>query len=173
MNLAQKIKQARERAGMTQKEAACSMGISQQAYSQYESGRRVPKAETLGRIALALGITTDELFDAEDLPPQDMLSFLAGMAAQSETELKSSLTQNIEEDVHRAQLVADQLSTSLHPSCTEQLLSAFMRLNQEGQKKAVERVQELAEVPRYCVNATDQGQLRPAGTEADKDSTHE
>ena len=77
MTLAEKIKQIREKKGMTQKEVASLMGISQQAYGQYESGGRVPKTETVTRIAEALGVdyyTLDsESFATDKLSPTFVL----------------------------------------------------------------------------------------------------
>lgn len=55
----------------------------------------------------------------------------------------------------------------------QRLTKAFCMLNREGQKKAVERVQELTEIPRYRAESPAQGQQQPAGPEADKDPTHE
>ena len=77
VTLAEKIKQIREKKGMTQKEVASLMGISQQAYGQYESGGRVPKTETVTRIAEALGVdyyTLDsESFATDKLSPTFVL----------------------------------------------------------------------------------------------------
>ena len=50
---------------MTQKEVASAMGISQQAYSQYESGNRRPKIDTIIRIADALCVDIDSFIGAE------------------------------------------------------------------------------------------------------------
>lgn len=66
MTLAEKIKLARTKSGMTQKEVASRMEISQQAYGQYESGKREPKPETIARIANALGVTRYELENPRD-----------------------------------------------------------------------------------------------------------
>lgn len=165
MNLAQRIKQAREKAGKTQAEVAGLMGISQQAYSQYESGRRVPKPETIGRIAYALGIIPEELLGSTDFPSQDSMSILAGMGLQAVSEYHSTA-------MNQLQLFAEA-AAKVVPAPQEVLLAAFDQLNREGQKKAVERVQELTEIPRYRAESPAQGQQQPAGPEADKDPTHE
>lgn len=52
------------------------------------------------------------------------------------------------------------------------LTKAFYMLNREGQRKAVERVQELTEIPRYRASVSEQGQ-QPAGPESDKDPDNE
>jgi len=50
---------ARERAGLTQRELAARAGTSAAAICQYESGRRVPRVDTLERIVSALGARLD------------------------------------------------------------------------------------------------------------------
>lgn len=44
-----------------QKSIADALGIPRSTYSGYESGKREPNFETLKRIALFLGVSTDEL----------------------------------------------------------------------------------------------------------------
>jgi len=56
MTIAERIRAARKAAGLTQKELGERMGVSSVAVTQYESGKRIPKVDTLQRIADALGI---------------------------------------------------------------------------------------------------------------------
>lgn len=46
---------------LQQKSIADALGIPRSTYSGYESGKREPNFETLKRIALFLGVSTDEL----------------------------------------------------------------------------------------------------------------
>ena len=57
MNTGERIKTARKQAGLTQKELGEALGVSFQAVAQWETGRRVPKVETLQRIGEALGVS--------------------------------------------------------------------------------------------------------------------
>lgn len=63
MSTGKKIKQARKRAGMTQKELGKKLGISQAAVGQFEKENSSPKLVTLQRIAVALNVNIDELVD--------------------------------------------------------------------------------------------------------------
>lgn len=45
------IRQARERAGLTQAAAAEALDVSQPQWAQWESGARTPRLDTLARIA--------------------------------------------------------------------------------------------------------------------------
>lgn len=59
------IKEARKKAGMTQKELAKKLGIAYQTLAQWENNLRNPKMETLYRIAAALGVDWTELVPEE------------------------------------------------------------------------------------------------------------
>ena len=56
LTIGERIKQCRLERGMTQKDLAERMGISPICISQYETGKRVPKIETIDRIASAIGV---------------------------------------------------------------------------------------------------------------------
>jgi len=61
MNTGEKIKQAREKAGMTQAELAKKLNVTQAMISAYEKNKRNPKPETIKKIADALQIYPAEL----------------------------------------------------------------------------------------------------------------
>ena len=42
-----------------------------------------------------------------------------------------------------------ELEDTYYPGITKDLIRAFLLLNDEGQQKAVERVEELTEIPKY------------------------
>lgn len=113
---AQLIREARLRAGLTQKELAAKLGLkSYQSITQWENGKRNPKFETLVDIDNALG-------------------------------------SNIVGEL----IVFDPIWEKLSKK-EQALLSAFDVLNDEGQDRAVERVEELGEIPKY------QKPVRPFG----------
>lgn len=53
--------QYRAKNGMTQTELAKKLSISQNAVSQYESGKRTPTVNRLAQMAAALDCTVDEI----------------------------------------------------------------------------------------------------------------
>lgn len=84
MTVASRIKEARTRKGITQKELGDILGVSQATVQQYESSKRnPPKLGTLRRIANALDVEVSSLlgddairqvpFDAFDAPNADPL----------------------------------------------------------------------------------------------------
>lgn len=61
MTTGQRIKDARKRAGLTQKELGERLGIAYQTLAQWENDLRKPKHETLQRIADALDVAIIDL----------------------------------------------------------------------------------------------------------------
>jgi len=68
MTTGERIKAAREKAGLTQAELGDRIGATSQTIAQWETNRRNPKYETLRRIASALGVSWLELagLDCQD-----------------------------------------------------------------------------------------------------------
>lgn len=129
MTIGEKIKKARTDAKMTQKELAEKCGMADSAIRKYESGKVVPKLDTIAKIARAMGLYAGDLVDA-------------GQWGQ-------------------VQQGADSETASAAES---QLLSHFRTLNDNGQTVAVERVQELAQIPAYQRRA-DTAQSVPGGAD--------
>jgi len=61
--LLRKLKSLRKELGLTQNALGLKLGISKQALSGYESGRRTPDAEMLIKMADLFEISVDELLD--------------------------------------------------------------------------------------------------------------
>jgi len=60
--------------GLTQKELASMVGLNQAQVHRYEKGAAEPSMSALKRLALALGVTTDELvFEDDERGPDDEL----------------------------------------------------------------------------------------------------
>ena len=59
------FKYQRKKAGLTQMEAAKSLGVSDAAVAQWETGETMPNAKRLPEIAKLYGCTVDELLKEE------------------------------------------------------------------------------------------------------------
>lgn len=66
MELGERIKQARQKAHLSQEKVAELIGVSRQAVTKWESGQSAPNTENLFRLAEILGITVDQLIATED-----------------------------------------------------------------------------------------------------------
>lgn len=60
--MGEKIREFRERKGMSQKELAEALGLNQSAIALWETGRTEPTAFNIRRLADLLGVTPGELF---------------------------------------------------------------------------------------------------------------
>jgi Zn-dependent peptidase ImmA (M78 family)/transcriptional regulator with XRE-family HTH domain len=77
---AQKLREARERNGLTQEQVAQVLGVSQELVSLWETGRRVPSAFHLSRLVSLYGINSESLFDNRPLEyaSEDLFTFQEG-----------------------------------------------------------------------------------------------
>ena len=135
------LKQARKDAGLTQKQLGEKCGMADSAIRKYESGRVVPKLDTLQKLATALG--------------QDVSMFLPtkGEDASEYSRLEPYLTEDQKEELasldQELQREIEYDIETEHEDKRRRLLTAYYKLTQEGQDKAIERVEELAEIPKY------------------------
>lgn len=87
MRSSEKIKNARLQAGLTQKELAKRLGTSQQNIAQYETGKRVPKIETLQKIAKALKVSVNELRSDNEMMYEKLSADIADSMASFKKEI--------------------------------------------------------------------------------------
>lgn len=153
MTTGQLIKEARKRAGLTQKGLGERLGITYQTIAQWENDLRNPKLDTLQRIADALGVSFFDLLSKEERAIYER-------GVQEGTEGEEWLNNMI--DAFWKQEGYTFFDIEVH------LINAFSQLNDDGQKKAVERVKELAEIPRF--QRTTAPESTPPARE-DKDTT--
>jgi transcriptional regulator with XRE-family HTH domain len=112
MNLGDRIRQLREKCGLTQGQLATGSAVSQGYLSQLENGEvKNPSAAVLLRVAEAMQVNPDELFEAAGYPTvrmlrqmyqdyestidADLLRYLAGLSREKQRRLLS-LLQGIE-----------------------------------------------------------------------------
>lgn len=68
MTIAEALKRFRGRFGYTQSEIAERIGTIQQHYYKYESGRNIPSAEIIVKIAVAFNVSADYLLGLSNIP---------------------------------------------------------------------------------------------------------
>lgn len=141
MTVGEKISEERKNVGMTQKELGEKTGIDPSTIRKYESGRLNPKIGTLRKIADALGVPS------LDLMPEDLLD-----ANKVDDYVKEhNLNPNDVADCYSglANEAASRLGEALKDAKETALIRHFRNLNDNGQSVAVERVQELTQIPAY------------------------
>lgn len=113
------ISKARKAAGMTQQELANLMGLNRATISKYESGLIEPTSSQLEKMAEVLGVTIHKLLGIDDSV------FVGIREVDGETIF--------------------EVGGSPHLRIT----LALEQLNDDGQRVAASRVEELAEIPKY------------------------
>lgn len=137
MSIGSNIKDKRTQKGFTQKELGDRCGMADSAIRRYESDRGNPTIKTLQRIAEALVVDWTEL-----VPEEELGSKLWGGLAKTASYVTLSSEDNTPEQTDSAEV--QKLS-----STERTIISLFGELNESGQQKAIERVEELTEIPKY------------------------
>lgn len=129
MKFNERLRAIRKEKGLTQAELAEKAGIAVNSVRLYEAGARLPKLDTIARMAVAMGLTANDL--------------IAGQWGNFEGAFLSA--EEFQQDDREAQLIYH-----------------FRNLNDDGQSVAVDRVEELAQIPKYQ-RAQSAPQDAPAG----------
>ncbi|WP_369282189.1 helix-turn-helix domain-containing protein [Oscillibacter sp. GMB15532] len=125
MSTGSNIRKLRIKKGLTQKQLGDLCGMADSAIRRYESDRGNPTEKTLQRIASALGTSAAML-----TPP---LNYWVDEDGVEHTEFMY--------EIEPVELTKEELRSRLDKN--------YAKLNLDGQRKAVERVEELTEIPKY------------------------
>lgn len=130
MTIGENIRKYRKMQGLTQKELANLAGLNEVTIRSYELGKYKPKLETLRKISKALGVYIGSFIEdwsqfTQDEIGEDFLSY----ANSYDDFLKR---------IERQQKHEEKL-----------LLTAYRKLNSDGQQEARKRIKELTEIKRY------------------------
>lgn len=68
MKVAESLKRFRKNAKLTQEEVANVLGIKRPAYSRYETGQFVPRADDIVTLAQTYDVSTDYLLGLSEIP---------------------------------------------------------------------------------------------------------
>ena len=142
MTIGKRIRELRERTGLTQAELAMRLGVTPSAVGNYESGRSFPKEAVLYRMFGALGCEPNELF-------ADFFYGSGSFGGQILDDEEDTATNAI--DRHMEQYSAlDEHGRALVDACTDIELR---------------RVQSLqgAAIPKDCVQIAARGSKRNTG----------
>lgn len=176
MTIGERIKAARETAGMTQVELGEKVGVSGVAIMRYEKGQRQPRYDQLQRIAKALDVSVHTLVDWDAVDKEEFKElFIYGEAPNSDfaegqtgrpacfnkksisTRARDDRQKVLQEFVKKynelrsegAFIDMGSFTLDLPRIPQRRIATALGKLNEEGQQIAAERVEELTEIPRY------------------------
>lgn len=147
--LAKNLKYYRKLKKMTQAQLADAVNVSEMSIRRYETlgkGNREPGYKTILSLCEILGIR-----------PSDLV----------ETTKYSHVSNNLRESLQNATIIKTENKDF------EKLAVAFSKLNNSGQKKAVEQVNLLTKIPEYQKDTTDHLAVNAAHERTDIDVTDE
>lgn len=168
------IKTARKLLGLTQGELAAMAGVTKAAISRYEAGLRAPKVEHLRAIADALDVSVGFLEGYEDINSkkiydaistknatlvENLMGLDPGTVKFLSTEEENAFKQKLSEERETKERMLSRLKvifkfqfetlTESDVNEIDSLIRPFSKLNAEGRKKAIERIDELSEITKY------------------------
>lgn len=157
MTIGERIYYCRVENHMTQKQLAEKIGIDPSTLRKYESGRLNPKIGTLRKIADALGCDVADLDDSLSAGTNKMMEAVR-QVIESQIEVKE-LGNNLmmaaygTTDKDEAFTVVfsrwyKTLDTAEKDSVFD-TVKYLQKLNSDGKQVAAERVEELAQIPKY------------------------
>lgn len=136
-DIGEKIRYLRIQKNMTQKELGEKLGgIPQQQIGRWENGKSNPKLNTLQKIAVALSVNVNDLLESplDDSPLYKTFK----NANPSDYPIGKDFI-----NAQSAKQVDDWKQIDI------ELVKTFKKLNETGKAVAIERVEELTEIPRY------------------------
>ena len=151
MTIGERMREARQKRGWTQAVLGSKCNMADSAIRRYEADRGNPTIETLERIAGALGVSVSYLLGYEtefeiipgrlkivqvDDPNAENYAYNIEAADPEALEIGLRIFENA------------GVPTGAIPAIAR-IHSALDCLNASGQEKAVERVEELTEIPKY------------------------
>lgn len=153
--LGDRLRQARKDAKITQEALAASIGVKRSVISKYENGTIEPSISQLKKIAPVLGVSIAYLegysTETEEAIYKALLS-ADYSTIERITDLPKGVVQPLPADIRAAaEEYAQQILGAFDPnnSPVSKLIRLFYLLNETGQEKALERLEELSEIPRY------------------------
>lgn len=145
MKFGEQIKKAREAAQMTQEQLGAAIGVTGVTIMRYEKNQRQPRFEQLQAIAKALNIEFWELFDP--------------VIAKALEAIVDNNIKSVDEAIRKKYgIVGDFVVIEVESKDSSvnekdltiyKLLEQISKLNEEGEKVAIQRIEELTQLPKY------------------------
>lgn len=137
--------------GVTPTQAARDVGIAQPVVSQWKKRGSTPKAETVQKLAGYFGVSANYLLgqESERVVIPGRLKFVEINDPDSKF-MRYDIEASDPDALAYGLQILERAGVPVHAYTPQvHILSAMEKLNYDGQQKAVERVVELTEIPRY------------------------
>lgn len=136
------IRKARKKRKLTQEQLAQKCEMATITIRQYETGKRTPQAEQLAKIARALNVSVADLWGEDDgnfMLNKNVANFI----------VSANKAVLFVEDGEVTGIYATKDTDDISIDQLQRITVNFGELNEAGQKEAVIRISELAQIPKY------------------------
>lgn len=144
MTPGERIKQARKNAKLTQEELGRLVDVTGVSIMRYEKGERSPDYMTTCRLASALKLKIEDL-----------------MSEAAKGWYEAGYEEGYDFGYEKAVTGGEQSDFIIDLDMEIRLFRSLSCLNNTGQQKAIERVEELTEIPRYRAETVPQSPPSP------------
>lgn len=179
MSIGSRIKEIRLARGLTQKQLGDLCGMADSAIRRYESDRGNPTEKTLSRIADALQVCISDLMPIEEvikISPERAVAELVLKFLENDSILNNPESKAAFEDFKKK--LGMKIDIRVNEETGEKecdiylfdnetmLINAYHALNEDGQKEALKRVEELTQIPQYTETPAkekpSEGEIKPS-----------
>lgn len=178
--LGKNIKRFRLEKGLSQEALASAIGVKKSAISKYELGHRQPSLETIHSIASILSVPFYDLLNCEEEVQQGLSNGLVtpddiAKELNIPCEIVWFVLQNMNnwdslpksqqekfDSIHKkiidvGGMLSVEMKSDIYASVKhyqQEITYALYKLNEVGREKALERILELTEIPRFQIQRT-------------------
>ena len=128
MDFAQRLKTAREKAGLSQSELAAQCGLTIRSISAYETGRANPRGVTLHKLAAALGVSPAWLLSQDDRREDYIERARADYGRRGAQELTRLLEEN------KALFAGGDISEEAKDDFFRAIMTAYLACKEEARR---------------------------------------
>ena len=161
--IGKRIESARIAQGVSVEELASRLGVPPEKVREYERGDAVPKKYTISLIAGKLGVEEITAFyptSPEVKKKQGIDEISQIFAGDDDIEEREENIRDLREGKDYGIELSFKAIGVQKSADYSKMNTLLDKLNDEGQQKAIERVEELTEIPRYQRRADD-GETKP------------
>jgi transcriptional regulator with XRE-family HTH domain len=152
----QLLREARKKRNFTQKQLAEKLEVATGTVQQWELGVRFPRVEMLAKLERELGISflpensdINKIAIQLGVPYETLYSIVDEGTDEEALDKIEQIRNSIEKIQQPMKAYEDFLHSSDKASPYAVIMWSFSRLNKDGQRVAVERVEELTQIPKY------------------------
>lgn len=151
--IGERIRERRKKLGMTQKQLADKLGVKYQTVQAWELNSRNPKLETVEKLASALGVSSGWLvYGDEDSSQRVLFDALGNLSREMKQSLETGVVSSSLANgglAKRWNEISYLIESDLQIAGYNKLLCLYDRLNKEGRHVALERLEELTQLPKF------------------------